>query len=861
MKRVLTILLLCLSVCQASAQKISRTYQNQSLSEVLKDLNAASARYEVSFIYNELEDFRVTTTLHRSTLPDAVRQVVGFYPMRVTANDSVIIVECTHKTQLHLTGTVIDENNEPITYANIAVLSPQDSTLLCGGVSNESGVFVIPIERLRVGDETSGIQSNVLARISFVGYKTIYKQCNSEELGTIRMQPETQTLKGVTVKGYKPTMRMISGGMEIDVQNTLLADAGSAIDVLSQLPRVNVTANGSVDVFGKGKPEIYINGKKMRNKGELEQLTSKEIKSVEVITMPGARYKAELESVIRINTIKRRGDGFSLYSIARGTYFHEFGNAAGVSMTYRKSGLEMNFYPYFVNNYTGEDNNFGSILHMADHDTKTMQHGLFTDRTQSFVPDFRLSYDFDANHSIGASYRYQTTLKYDNTFHSNYTVHYDDILQGVVNQTLQHDWDVTSHHANAYYTGKMGQWDINADGSFVHTTVKRGQHINEQSQEFEDRTVNTSSTQDSRLYAGKLIAAKKLPKGEVSFGTELTHSHVDADNHNPEGYIAESDNEIQESNYAGFASYALQLGHWSLETGVRYEYVHSDYYSYGVKDDDVSRRYSGFFPNLSASWNKGKWGLQLAYSKKTRRPAYGQLRSYQQYDNRFAYEGGSPDLQPAINHTLETMLNWKWVNFSLSYRYTKDFMLWKNDLYGEQDVAYAHWINIDHKQEVVASLVLQPRLGWYRPQLELGYVHQFFDAKKYDYITNLRRPAIYVTLDNKFVINKSCWFGVRGRYLSSHDNMSQEIDGFWTIRAQAYKSFFNGALAFNLTINDIFNTNIEKWRMRTNSVEISKNCKNHSDTRGIILQVTYSFNTTRSKYKGTGAGNDEKNRL
>ena len=80
MKKVLTILLLCLSVLQASGQKISRTYQNQSLSEVLKDLNAASTRYEVSFIYNELEDFRVTTTLHHSTIPDAVRQVVGFYP-------------------------------------------------------------------------------------------------------------------------------------------------------------------------------------------------------------------------------------------------------------------------------------------------------------------------------------------------------------------------------------------------------------------------------------------------------------------------------------------------------------------------------------------------------------------------------------------------------------------------------------------------------------------------------------------------------------------------------------------------------------------------------------------------------------
>ena len=147
MRQVLTILLLCLTVCQATAQRISRTYQDQSLSEVLKDLNDASSRYELSFIYNELEDFRVTTTLHRSTLPNAVRQVVGFYPMRVTETDSVITVECIHKTERHLTGTIIDENRQPVPYANVYLLHPSDSTVIGGGVSNEAGVFVIPYEQ------------------------------------------------------------------------------------------------------------------------------------------------------------------------------------------------------------------------------------------------------------------------------------------------------------------------------------------------------------------------------------------------------------------------------------------------------------------------------------------------------------------------------------------------------------------------------------------------------------------------------------------------------------------------------------------------------------------------------------------
>ena len=80
--------------------------------------------------------------------PYAVVQIVGFYPVRVVRSGRhEIYVECTHKTDRHLTGTIIDENRQPVAYANIALLNPADSTLLSGGVSNESGYFAIPYEQ------------------------------------------------------------------------------------------------------------------------------------------------------------------------------------------------------------------------------------------------------------------------------------------------------------------------------------------------------------------------------------------------------------------------------------------------------------------------------------------------------------------------------------------------------------------------------------------------------------------------------------------------------------------------------------------------------------------------------------------
>ena len=210
MKRYITLILALLLTISAQAQKrISREYNNVSLSDALRQLSEQQTGYSIYFLYNELEDFRITTTVKNKHLPEAIQQMIGFYPIRVTTSSDEdgkkIFVECTHKTDLHLTGTIIDEQGQPVAYANIAILNPVDSTLLCGGVSNESGVFVIPVD-----------QPNILARISYVGYKTIYKQCNNTELGTIRMQPETQTLEGVTVKGERPAYKAVSGGMSIN---------------------------------------------------------------------------------------------------------------------------------------------------------------------------------------------------------------------------------------------------------------------------------------------------------------------------------------------------------------------------------------------------------------------------------------------------------------------------------------------------------------------------------------------------------------------------------------------------------------------------------------------------------------------
>jgi len=131
------------------AQRVTHTYNNVSLSEALLQLNNEQKEYVINFLYDELEDFRITATIKNKKLSDAIQQMIGFYPVRMTVKpeDHEIYMECTHKTDHHLTGTIIDEQGQPVAYANVAVLNPADSTLLGGGVSNESGYFAIPYEQ------------------------------------------------------------------------------------------------------------------------------------------------------------------------------------------------------------------------------------------------------------------------------------------------------------------------------------------------------------------------------------------------------------------------------------------------------------------------------------------------------------------------------------------------------------------------------------------------------------------------------------------------------------------------------------------------------------------------------------------
>jgi hypothetical protein len=846
MKQYIFTALLCVLTLCTQAQKISRDYQNASLSKVLEDLNAATSDKTIYFIYDELEDFTVTSHFTDLPINEAIREVIGFYPMKVTYDNNKVFIECTQKEDTKVIGHIVDESGQPIEFANISLY---DEGFINGGVSNENGDFVIPCKAQRI-----------TLKVSYIGYKTVERNVSVGNVGIITLQPETYMVKGVEVKGEIPQYKMTSGGMTVDVQHSILHDVGTADDLLSMLPLVKVR-NGKYEVLTKGKPEIYINNKKVRDPIELKQLKSVDVKSVDIITAPGAKYNAEVNAVIRIKTLKTQGDGFSLMATTQTWKNNKWNNYDDLTLKYRTGGLEAYANVALDNGHYSNDQNIDQELHISK-DLFNV-HAELPVRSSWTQLDYQagLSYDFNTDHSIGLSFSSQKNFY--NRFSSDMEQRYlkNGTFDGDVRLLTDiREKDKPVWELNTYYIGKIGKLGIDLNATWLQRESEDNNIQQELSQEYSNRTITTQTKDKNTMVAGKLVLDYPVWKGVLSGGSEATSTKSQGHNLNQENIIPESDTEMKEKNIAAFAEYELQLGQWHLNAGLRFEHVSADYTSFGIRQEEPSRTYNDWFPNLSAAWQKGKWGTQLSYSKRITRPPYNMQTSMVVYDSRILYEGGNPLLRPSVRHSIDFNLTYSWLTFVTGFTCENDFFTHVGNIYDEaKEIAIFQPDNFDHQDRVYATIVASPKLGFWQPQATLHYYQQMFDAERYGAPKKLNKPEFSARLQSWFVIDPTAKALLDISYTGSNHWGFMYRGSNFMVNARLQKSFLKGQLSATLYANDIFRTAKNKV---TTYYAIGQTAQDiYTYTQCVGLTLSYNFNASSSKYRGTGAGNEEKGRL
>ena len=855
MKRLSFILLLCAIVSVASAQKITHTFQDVALSDALKYIQEQTTNYNITFIYDELEDFRVTTHLQNKPIPDAIVQLAGFYPVRVVKSGKhEIYVECTHKTDRHLTGTIIDENRQPVPYANVYLLHPSDSTVIGGGVSNEAGVFVIPYEL-----------PTVLARISYVGYKTVYRLCNNEQVGTIQMKPETMTIKGVVVTGERPKVQLQGNSLIMNVEGTVMERMGTAEDVLSRVP--TISKKGDVfEILGKGVPLIYLNNRKLTDLQELKNIQSDNIKTLEVIQNPGARYDASVNAVIIIHTKRTAGEGLGVELTSWSRKDRGYVNNERVNLTYRTGRLELFANLFGAYNKKWSRSEFEQTV-FAD----TLW--VITNREEEHVRNpflegrFGFNYQLNEYNSFGGFY--QNTYDYMKVAFED-----DDDLQAngspydhLQNSSVSRAEGVPKHQVNLYYTGKIGQLSIDFNADYTYRNQRNRNQQQELSDEYDDRDVNTYALTRSRLMAEKFFVTHPLGKGQIEVGEEYTNTRWNSSFENTEGYIANSNNEQHEQTIAPFIELRQQIGRLQLAAGLRYEHVTSEYFVSGIRRDDQSRTYNDFFPSVSLSTSVKKVQLSFSYAKRTRRPSYWQLSSDVIYENRLNLQTGNPYLKPVKYHNVNAMIRWMWIYLNTNFSHCVDPILYTAEsLENDSKVNLVTYKNYDHLDWLAITLGAQKdiKLGHevtWTPQYNISLMKPWFKAEFLGEQKSFSQPMLSLQLGN-IVTFPHDWLVQADFNVHTHGNSGANANFDCTnpiLSLSVSKDFCKRRLNIKLSGNDLFNGGINRFTLYSNRMMFRK--MEDNDSRCLTFSLRYRFNVTPSKYKGTGAGNAEKNRL
>lgn len=750
-------------------------------------------------------------------------------------------------------GKIVDEKGEPLAFANVVLLNRQDSAFVKGVVSGEDGHFAF-----------DSACNNGIIKVTSVGYKTAWKDCTGENAGVIKMVADSKVLGEVVVKSLLPKTILKNGGMTTTVAGSVLEKAGTMEHLLDRIPNVSAQ-NGNIKVFGRGEPIIYINGRQMRDRSELDRLSSDNIKSVEVIANPGARYAASTKAVIRITTKKIQGDGFGFDATTEGSYDKKknTGGYARLNLYYRRNGLEVGAYAYGSKQSSPDEKDLQQMTYL-DKTWNQQDRTRWKNKTETFSSRLNASYQFDDNNSLGASISFLRNPKLQTDGKTEGSVLRDEVLTET-NTSIRSEFGQNSNwSSNIYYVGKVGKLgiDFNTDWFWSKGNNKNNidEHYQEVNSEIQNQLVNSTTSKYNRLIASKMVLSYPLLGGDLSVGGEYSFTNRNTNYAIIPNTLADNViDRIKEGMASAFITYNRDFGKLNMEAGLRYENVDFKYYDNGKYMAEQNKTYGEWFPSLSLSMPIGNVQMQLSYAADIDRPNYWVLRSGVQYSNHYTYETGNPFLVSEISRNTSYDLAYKWLTFNLTYEHVTNPIYQTVEMYKDNTtIGLMRMINGKSYNNVTSTLNLQPTFGIWRPMLSAMVEKQWFELETRDG-QHLNKPVTMFRFNNTFD-TKWAMFSVMMTYITKGYEENHYIyKPMFNTDLSIYKGFLKDCLTFLLYVNDVFGTNdshiIGKYG------KLKETIFDEFSTSKISLTVRYKFNTTRSKYKGMGAGDSQKNRM
>ena len=627
-------ILICLACMEASAQRVTAKFHDTSMTEALLTIERQCKDIRINFIYNELEDFTVTQTIRNKPVSEAIQLIVGFYPVRVSRNGNIYSLECVQKETSKVKGRVLDEKNMPMAFANVTLLSVADSSYINGGVCNDNGDIVIPCS-----------QKEVLAKISFVGYKTQFCRCYNGNLGTIKMKEDNIKLSNVKVKGVLPIVSTENGKITYNMPMLLeQMPADNAYDALSKIPGL-YDNNGSI-CYGGQEATLIINGKpttlSMQQIVEkLKNMPAMQLQKAEIMMSAPSRYHVRglainvvTKDFTNTNQVSAQLEGIGEYS----KYWA--GKAkANVLINSGKLTLSANYSlrkgsEYVKNEYDAYHNIQNEIIHYNEVSEK--RNDLIQHR-YSLGMDYAISEDS------------KLSVNYNGEWESN-----DDrsVSVGSCASVLDTKLHYYIHNAEINYSLPFG---LGLSLSYLGYQNPRSQQLDGES--FKTHTdLITDSKQNINKWLFSADQVHELKNDwELSYGlmmqfTDNRSYQTTTDLNGTPLPDATSEVDYLERIYSPYVGISKQFGKkLSLDASITVENYNS------LKWNEWR-----IYPSFNAMWNINKENmLNFSFNSNAKYPSYWSTMSSIYYMSSYSEIWGNPELKSASIYKLNLMWRYK----------------------------------------------------------------------------------------------------------------------------------------------------------------------------------------------------------
>ncbi|MDB5016530.1 MAG: hypothetical protein JWQ84_1362 [Mucilaginibacter sp.] len=582
-----------------------------------------------------------------------------------------------------ISGTLIDSvTRKPLDYASVGLYHSGGKSPITGVVTDAKGSF--KLDNLHPG--------SYKLSITFIGYPTkvidpiITTDAKPDKnVGNILVSPGAKLLKEVVIQGQTALIENHIDKIVYNAEKDLTAAGGTATDLLEKVPEVSVDINGNVSIRGDQNVRVLINGRPSGATSAslsdvLKSIPSDQIKSIEVITSPSAKYDAEGSAgIINIITKQKNVSGIS-GSVSGGVGTRQ--NNGNFNINYNKNRFSLSA------NIGGNASwpqtsltDFQQQINIDTVHTSTESKGSSVLHRHALVGTLTAGYEFNSFNSISSSFRFNQ-IQFNNNGTSN-------------------TYSATPYSSNSLTHNLIDGFDWNLD--YVHKFKKEGHELDFSTQWSHNNGVTDYTNYYSAVFPNiqnnidginneytfqvdYTLPINKVFKLEAGGKSKIIKISSNSDYYtydtNSDAFAFDPVNsniyDYNQNVFAGYSVLTITLPKkYTILAGLRAENTDIHGYPYNVSQNllPFSQNYTTYIPSLTLQKQlTTTQTLKLAYSKRITRPSLQYLNPFVNQSNIQSQSVGNPKLNPEVSQTFEldynSFIGTSILNLSAYYKHT-----------------------------------------------------------------------------------------------------------------------------------------------------------------------------------------------